>query len=112
MCIRHNSILNLIKYGETFFCVDIMYITYLDVKYFLVVCLSIYYEKPVEKTTLITTGYFFAKKLNYCPFDIICNSIALKCQCLKHTLECLIHAFCISNKSWQEISSAPFDLGN
>ena len=83
--IRHNSILTLMKSGAPFFRIDIMYMIYLDVKYFSVVCLSIYYEKLAVKTTLTTMGHFFAKKLNYCPSDIICNSIALKYQCLKHT---------------------------
>ena len=72
---------------------------YLDVKYFSVFCLSIYYEKLDVKTALTMMGHFFAKKLNYCPSDIICNSIALKCQCLKHTYKFLIHVFCISDKS-------------
>ena len=58
---------------------------YLDVKYISFVCLSIYYDKLAVKATLTTMGHFFAKKLNYCLSDIICNSVALKCQCLKHT---------------------------
>ena len=49
---------------------------YLDVEYFSVVCLSIYYEKPAIKTTLRTMEHCFAMKLNYCPSDIICNSVA------------------------------------
>ena len=73
------------KSGAPFFRIDVMFMIYLDVKYFSVVCLSICYEKLALKTTLITMGRFFAKKLNYCPSDIIYNSIALKCQCLKHT---------------------------
>ena len=76
--IRHNSVLTLMKSGALFFRIDIIYIIYLDVKYFSVICLSIYYEKPTVKITLTTMGHFFAKKLNYCPSDIICNSIALK----------------------------------
>ena len=44
---------------------------YLDVKYFSVVCLSIYYEKLAVNTTLTTMGYFFAKKLNFSPPDVI-----------------------------------------
>ena len=60
----------------TIFGIDIMYMIYLDVKYFSVVCLSIYYEKPAIKTTLRTMEHCFAKKLNYCPSDIICNSVA------------------------------------
>ena len=71
--IRHNSTLTLMKSGAPFFRIDIMYIIYLDVKYFSVVCLSIYYEKLAAKTTLTTMGHFFAKKLNYCSFDIEFN---------------------------------------
>ena len=73
------------KFGAPFFCIDIMYMIYLDVKYFSVVCPSIYYKKPAVKPALTSMGHFFADKLNYCPSDIICNAIALKCQCLKHT---------------------------
>ena len=73
------------KSGAPFFRIDLMFMIYLDVKYFSVVCLSICYEKLALKTALITMGHFFAKRLNYCPSDIIYNSIALKCQCLKHT---------------------------
>ena len=68
---------------------------YLDLKYFLVVCISVYYEKLAVKTTLRTMRHFFAKKLNDCPSNIISNSIALKCQCLKGTSNFLIHVFCI-----------------
>ena len=96
--IWHNSILTLMKSGAPFSRIDIMYMIYLDVKYFSVVCLSIYYEKLAVKTALTTMVHFFPKKLNYCPSDIICNSIALKCQCLKHTLNFLFHVFSISNK--------------
>ena len=59
------------KSGEPFSCIDIMYMIYLGVKYFLVVCLSIYYEKLAVKTALRAKGHFFVKKLNYCPPDII-----------------------------------------
>ena len=83
--IRRNSTLILMKSGTPFFRIDIMYMIYLDVRYFSVVFLSIYYEKLAVKTRLIMMGHFFAKKSNYCPFDIICNSIVLKCHCLKHT---------------------------
>ena len=85
--IRHNSILTLMKSGAPFFGIDIMYMIYLDVNYLSVVCLSIYYEKLTVKTTLTTMGHLFAIKLNYCQSNIICNSIALKCQCLKHFLK-------------------------
>ena len=111
MSIRHNNIVTLMKSGTPFFHFDVMYmidldvkyfsvvclsiyqeklavIMYmicLDVKYFSVVCLSIYQEKLAVKTTLTTMGHFFAKKLNYCPSDIIFNSVGLKYQCLKHT---------------------------
>ena len=61
------------KSGAPFFRIDIIYIIYLDVKYFSVVCVSIYFVK----TTLTTVEYFFAKKLNVCPSDIIWNSTAL-----------------------------------
>ena len=81
-------------------------------KMFLVVCLSIYYEKLAVKATLITMGYFFSKKLNFCPSDIIWNSIVLKCQCLKQASKFLIHVFCISNMSWREIISLRLGPGN
>ena len=92
------------------FSIDIIYMIYLDVKYFSVVCLSIYYEKPAVKTTLTTIAHFFAKNLNYCPSGIICSSVALKCQCFETHLKKinsfkliklinLILVFCMSNKS-------------
>ena len=71
--------------GAPYFRNDIMYMIYLYVKYFSVACLSIYYEKLAAKTKHATMEHFFAKKLNYSPYDIVYNSIALKCQCLKHT---------------------------
>ena len=58
---------------------------YLDMNYFLVVCVSIYYKKLDVKSKQTTMEHFLTKKLNYCPSDKILNSIALKCQCLKHT---------------------------
>ena len=81
--IRHNSILTLMKPGAPFFLINIIYIIYLDIKYLSVVVLSIYYEKPAAKTTLKMMRHFFAKKLHFCPPDIACNSVALKCLCLK-----------------------------
>ena len=83
---------------------------YLDVKYLLVVCLCIYYEKVAVKTTLTTMGHFFEKKLNFFPSGIIWNSNYVKGNCFKHTSEFLIHAFCISNTSWREIISPRLDL--
>ena len=53
------------------FRVAIIYLIYLDVKYFSVVCLSIYYEKRAIKTTRTTMGHFFAKKLVFCLSDLI-----------------------------------------
>ena len=53
------------KSGTPFFRIDTMYMIYLNVKYFSVVCLSINYEKLAVKTTLTTMGHFLAKKLNY-----------------------------------------------
>ena len=85
MPIRHNSILTLMKSGASFLRIDIICMIFLDVKYFSVVCLSIYSEKHAGKTTLTTMGHFFSKKLNLCPSDITWNSVALKCHCLKHT---------------------------
>ena len=70
--IRHNSVLTLMKSGAPFSRIHIMYVIYLDVKYFSIVCHSIYYKQPTVKITLTTMGHFFAKKLNYCPSDIIC----------------------------------------
>ena len=83
--VQNTSILTLMKSGAPFFRIDMINTIYLDVKYFSVVCLSIYYEKLAVKTKHTTMGHFFAKKLNYCSLDIIYNLIALKCQCLKHT---------------------------
>ena len=77
--IRHNSILTLMKSGAPFSGIGIIY---LDVKYFSVACLSIYYEKLALKTTFTKMRHFFAKKLNFY-------------QCLKHTSKFLIHVFCI-----------------
>ena len=45
----HNSILILMKSGAPFFRIDMIYMIYLDVNYFLVVCLSIYQEKHAVK---------------------------------------------------------------
>ena len=56
--IQHNSKLTLVISGAPFFGIDIMYMIYLDVKYFSIVCLNIYYEKPAVKTTLKTMGHF------------------------------------------------------
>ena len=49
----------------------LIYMIYLDAKYFPVVYLSICYEKIAVKTTLTSAGHFFAKKLNFCPPNII-----------------------------------------
>ena len=91
--IRRNSILTLMKSGAPFFFTDIIYMIYLDVKFFSVVFLSIYYEKFTVKTTLTTMGHFFTKKLNFCPSYIVLNSNALKCQCFKLTSKFLIYVF-------------------
>ena len=109
---RHNCILTLMKSGAPFFRADIIYMIYLDVNNFSAVCLSIYYENLAVKASLTTMGHFLPKKLNICLFEIILNSTALNCQCLKHTLKFLIHVLCISNTSWREISSPRLDLGN
>ena len=85
---------------------------YLDFKYFSVVCLSIDYEKAAVKTTLTTMGHFFGKKLNFCPSDITCNSIALKSFVWNHISKFLINVFWISNKSPLEISSPRLDVEN
>ena len=53
------------KSGAPFFPIDIIYMIYLDVKYFSVVYLSIYYEKFVVKVPLTTMGYFLAKKFKF-----------------------------------------------
>ena len=58
------------KSGAPFLRIDIISMIYLDVKYFSVVCLSIYYDKSAIKTTLATMGHFFAKKLIFCPSNI------------------------------------------
>ena len=62
--VQNTSILTLMKSGAPFFRIDMINTIYLDVKYFSVVCLSIYYEKLAVKTTLTMMGHFFAKKLN------------------------------------------------
>ena len=67
MSIRHNNILTLMKSGAPFFCIDTVYIIYLHVKYFALVFLNFYYEKPAVKAIFTTMGYFFSKKLNFCP---------------------------------------------
>ena len=59
------------KSGAPFLRIDIIYMVYPHAKYFLVVCLSIYYEKLAVETTLTTIGNFFIKKLNFCPSNII-----------------------------------------
>ena len=43
------------KSGAPFFRIDIIYMIYLDVIYFSVVCLGLYYVKLTVKTTLRTT---------------------------------------------------------
>ena len=68
--IRHNSILTLMISGAPFFRIDIICMIFLDVKYFSVVCLSIYCEKHAGKTTLTTMGHLFANKLTFCSSDI------------------------------------------
>ena len=68
---RHNSILTLMKSDASFFRIDIIYMIYLGVKYLSVVCLNICYEKLGIKTKLTTVGHFLAKKLVFCPSDII-----------------------------------------
>ena len=59
--IWHNSILTLMKSEAPLFGIDIMRMIDLHVKYFSVLCLSIYYEKPAVKTTFTTMEHFFAK---------------------------------------------------
>ena len=59
VCIQHNSILTLIKSDTPFFGIDIMYMIYLDVRYFSIVCLSIFYKKPVVKTALTTMSLLY-----------------------------------------------------
>ena len=54
--IRHNSILTLMKSGAPLFGIDVMYLIDLDVKYFSVVCLSIYYVSPAVITALTMMG--------------------------------------------------------
>ena len=87
------------KSGAPFFRADIIYMIYLDVNNFSAVFLSIYYENLAVKAFLTTMGHFLPKNLNIFLFEIILNSIALNCQCLKHTLKFLIRVLCIPNKS-------------
>ena len=94
----NNSILALMKSGAPFFRIDIICRIYLNVKYFSVVCLRICYDKLAVKTRLTTTGHLFAKKLNFCLPNINWNSVALKCQLLKHTSSFLIHVFVYSTR--------------
>ena len=44
MSIQHNSIVTLMKSGAPYFCIDMIYMIYLDMDYFSIVCLSIYYS--------------------------------------------------------------------
>ena len=104
LSIWHNSMLTLMKSGEAFFRIDIMYLIYLDVKYFLAAGFSMCYQKFAVKTNLTTMGHFFGRKLNYFQSDITFISIALKCQCLKYTSTFSIRVFCISTTSWRKIS--------
>ena len=71
LSIRHNCILTLIKSGAPFFRIRIVYMIYLDMEYFTVVCLSIYNKKVAVKTTFTVMEHFFAEKLSFCPTDII-----------------------------------------
>ena len=64
------------------------------------------------KNYIHNDGIFFLKEVKFLSDDIIWNSVALRCQCLKHTLQFLIQDFFISNTSWREISSPRLDLGN
>ena len=90
------------KSGAPFFRIDIMYMIYLDVKYFSVVCLSIYYEKLAVKTTLTTMGHFFGKKLNYCPSDIICNlCIQFAYSCFSYIQQVMRRSKFTSIKPWK-----------
>ena len=57
--------------GAPFLHIGNIKMIHLEVKYFSVVCPSIYYEKVAVKTAVTTMGYFFAKKLNFCESDII-----------------------------------------
>ena len=56
--IGHNSISNLMKSAGPFFRIDIMYMIYLAVNYFSVVCLSIYHEKLTAKTLMQRLNIF------------------------------------------------------
>ena len=59
---RHNGILTLKKSGAPFLRIDIIYMIYPDVKYFSLVCLSIYLRNLLYTYKL---GHFFAEKLNF-----------------------------------------------
>ena len=67
----------------------------------------LYYEKLPVKTTLTTMGHFFAKKLNFCPSDIIWNPT-------RHVFAYLteIYLYNLTKMSWREISSPRLNLGN
>ena len=69
--IQHNSKLTLMKSGAPFSRADIICMIYLDLKYFSVVCLSIYHEKLAVKTALTMMVHFFTKRLNFCLSYII-----------------------------------------
>ena len=84
------------KSGAPFYRIDIISMIYLDKTHLSVVNLNIYYEKLAIKAALTTMRHCFAKKLHFCPFNIIWNWIALKYQCLKHTSKFFIHVLCIS----------------
>ena len=110
--IRHNGILTLIKSGVPFFRIDIIYIIYLDVKYFLVVCLSIYHEKRAVKTTLTAIRHFFSKKLKFCPSRHNLKLNYVKMVMLETHFRIFNSYFCISLSSRREIRSPRMDLGN
>ena len=59
------------KSGMPFFHIHIVYMIYLDMEYFSIVCLTNYNEKVAVKTIFTVMGHFFAEKLNFCPPDII-----------------------------------------
>ena len=63
--IRHNSISTLMKSGASIFHIDIMYMIYLDMKYFSVVGLSIYYKKHIAILFLCHVFPFASKGLDF-----------------------------------------------
>ena len=81
---------------------------YVNVKYFSVVCLSIYNKKLDVKTTLT----FLRNEVKLLSIRHNLEDNCIKMPVFETNLKNLIHVLCISKKWWGEIGSSSFDLGN